>query len=161
MQRNLLYILGREYEVELSDKLFLKAKIAKYNNTITIFASEERPRAYKPVLVNWLKNEARKVIANRADKICEMYGFKYNRIAIKDPSTIWGSCSSKKNLNFSWRLILAPQEVLDYVIIHELAHTKQMNHSKAFWSLVEECMPDYPKHRMWLKTNGKYMKSVI
>ena len=70
------------------------------------------------------------------------------------------SCSTAGNLNFNWRLVLAPREVLDYVVIHELAHRREMNHSAAFWRIVEVEMPDYRKYRDWLKKNGSFLMEM-
>ncbi len=78
-----------------------------------------------------------------------------SRVFIKDSMTNFGSCSSKGNVNLSFRLLFAREAVLDYVIIHELAHLKEKNHSQAFWALVEKAMPDYKEHRRWLKENGR------
>ena len=78
----------------------------------------------------------------------------FGTITVRDQKTRWGSCSAKGNLNFNWRLILAPEPVLDYVVIHELAHRKEMNHSERFWNLVETVMPDYRNQRRWLKDHG-------
>lgn len=81
------------------------------------------------------------------------------RITIRDQKTRWGSCSSKGNLNFNWRLILMPEEILDYVVVHELAHLKEMNHSQTFWAVVERTLPDYKVRRKWLKEHGpEYMR---
>ena len=76
------------------------------------------------------------------------------RISIRAQKTRWGSCSSKGTLSFNWKLLLAPQEVIDYVVIHELCHLCEMNHSDRFWALVESIQPDYKLHRKWLKDNG-------
>jgi len=84
----------------------------------------------------------------------EHYGFKYNNVRVKNQTTRYGSCSSKGNLNFNWKVIMAPQKVVDYLLIHELAHLKEMNHSQKFWSLVERACPDYKTHRKWLKDKG-------
>ena len=82
-------------------------------------------------------------------------GVTYGRISIREQKTRWGSCSNKGNLNFNWRLILAPEEVLDYVVVHELAHRREMNHSKAFYAVVESMLPDYRRAQKWLRDNGQ------
>lgn len=86
-----------------------------------------------------------------ADKI----GVRYGRITIRIQKTRWGSCSSKGNLNFNCLLMLSPKEVQDYIIVHELCHRIEMNHSARFWQLVENYMPDYKKCEKWLKTEGR------
>ncbi|MCS7122892.1 MAG: M48 family metallopeptidase, partial [Candidatus Micrarchaeota archaeon] len=86
------------------------------------------------------------------------YNFRYNRVRITNARRRWGSCSSSNNLNFSWRLIMAPLEVIDYVVVHELVHTRIKNHSKAFWRMVEAVMPDYDRQRRWLRENGHMLK---
>lgn len=93
------------------------------------------------------------------EKKVDYYNDKYyqetiNSIRMKLNQSNWGSCSSNRNLNFSTRLLFAPDEVIDYVIVHELAHLKEMNHSARFWKIVENVMPDYLKHERWLKENG-------
>ena len=85
---------------------------------------------------------------------CQTHGRFYRNITIREQKTRWGSCSSEKNLNFNWKLILAPPEVLDYVVVHELCHLKEMNHSKAFWDEVGKVMPEYETYKLWLKENG-------
>ena len=102
-----------------------------------------------------LRKQARQRITTRAEYYSEKLGVTYNRIAIKDTSSRWGSCSSLGNLNFSWRLILAPDYVLDYVVIHELCHLLEMNHSKAFWAHVASMQPSYKISRDWLKNHGQ------
>ena len=88
-------------------------------------------------------------------------GVSYGRISIREQKTRWGSCSSKGNLNFNWRLIFAPEAVLDYVVVHELAHRKEMNHSPAFYTVVESVLPDYQKARKWLKDNGQTLWDAV
>lgn len=83
-----------------------------------------------------------------------LVGVTYNRIFIKEQKTRWGSCSSLGNLNFNWKLILLDEELLDYVVVHELAHRKQMNHSPAFWAEVERILPDWRERRRWLREKG-------
>ena len=85
-------------------------------------------------------------------------GVRWRRISIKDQRTLWGSCSVRGNLNFNWRLVLAPPDVMDYVVIHELAHLREMNHSRRFWAIVAEFAPEYRRHRKWLHDNCRALR---
>lgn len=106
-------------------------------------------------LVKWYRRRAQHYIISRTAYWSEKMGLSFNKIFIKDQDSRWGSCSSLRNLNFNWRIIMAPDEVIDYLLIHELAHLKEMNHSAAFWKLVSQYDPKYKLHRQWLKDNGK------
>ena len=108
-----------------------------------------------------LAEEALKVIPARVEYFARVIGVTYGKITIRNQKTRWGSCSSKGNLNFNCLLMLAPPEVLDYVVVHELCHRKQMNHSKAFWSEVEKVFPDYKEARKWLKEEGSQMITLF
>ena len=108
-----------------------------------------------------LAEEALKVIPARVEYFAKVIGVTYGKITIRNQKTRWGSCSSKGNLNFNCLLMLAPSEVLDYVVVHELCHRKQMNHSKAFWSEVEKVLPDYKEARKWLKEEGSQMITLF
>ena len=88
-------------------------------------------------------------------------GVTYGRITIRNQVSRWGSCSSVGNLNFNCLLMLAPPEVRDYVVVHELCHRKEMNHSPAFWAEVEKMIPDYKAHKKWLKDNGTALISRL
>ena len=101
-----------------------------------------------------LQNKACVVIPRRVAYYAEKLGVSYGKITLRQQKTRWGSCSSEKNLNFNWKLILAPPGVLDYVVVHELCHLKEMNHSKAFWDEVGKVMPEYETYKLWLKENG-------
>ncbi|MEI7890636.1 MAG: M48 family metallopeptidase [bacterium] len=92
-----------------------------------------------------LKEHAREMVTRRLEKYAEFYGFKYGSVAIRNQKTRWGSCSSKGNLNFNYKILLLPQRHADYIIVHELCHLKEFNHSKRFWSLVAQTFPDYEK----------------
>ncbi len=108
-----------------------------------------------------LAEEALKVIPERVEYFAKVIGVTYGKITIRNQKTRWGSCSSKGNLNFNCLLMLAPSEVLDYVVVHELCHRKQMNHSKAFWLEVEKVLPDYKEVRKWLKEEGSQMITLF
>ena len=90
-----------------------------------------------------------------------LVGVRYGRITIRNQRTRWGSCSSKGNLNFNVLLMLCPEEVRDYVVIHELCHRKEMNHSPKFWAEVEKLCPDYKQHRKWLKDHGSELMARL
>lgn len=95
------------------------------------------------------------------NKYAKKLGISYARIAIRDPRSRWGSCSSQRRLMFSWRLIMAPNSVSSYVAAHEVAHLIHMNHSYDFWSIVKLMCPDYPAQRTWLRKNGKNLHRFI
>ena len=101
-----------------------------------------------------LAEKAAEVLPGKVERFAQELGVSYGRIAIRGQRTRWGSCSAKGNLNFNCLLMLCPEEVQDYVVIHELCHRKEMNHSPAFWAEVEKYCPDYRIHRKWLKDNG-------
>jgi predicted metal-dependent hydrolase len=90
-----------------------------------------------------LKEHARDMVTKRLEKYAQIYGFEYKGVAIRNQKTRWGSCSSKGNLNFNYKILLLPQRHADYIIVHELCHLKEFNHSKRFWALVEQTFPDY------------------
>ncbi|MCR4754967.1 MAG: M48 family metallopeptidase [Lachnospiraceae bacterium] len=107
-----------------------------------------------------LKRKASKIIPLRVKHYADIIGVEYGRIAIRYQKTRWGSCSGKHNLNFNCLLVNAPDEVLDYVVVHELCHILEMNHSPKFWEEVKKVIPDYKKHRKWLKDNGESLHMV-
>ncbi|WP_120499835.1 M48 family metallopeptidase [Roseovarius sp. EL26] len=102
----------------------------------------------------WLKTRARDRLVAASDHYAQQLDRSYARISIRDTRSRWGSCSSSKGLMYSWRLYMAPPEVLNYVAAHEVAHLKEMNHSPAFWSEVHNLYPDYETPRRWLRENG-------
>ncbi len=108
-----------------------------------------------------LAEEAAKDIPERVKRFAPIVGVDYGRITIRNQKSRWGSCSSRKNLNFNCLLMLAPPEQRDYVVVHELCHLKEMNHSKRFWKEVERVLPDYKKSVKWLRENGEDIMSKM
>lgn len=141
--------LGNMYRLEFIDRL---DNTLIFNNGFQI--SRENIYPAKELLTAWYKEEACRRISERVSFYSSMSGLLCTKIRISEAQKRWGSCSSKGNLNFSWRLIMAPLKVIDYVVVHELAHLEQKNHAKGFWDKVKTIMPDYNQHRKWLKENG-------
>lgn len=114
----------------------------------------DEPEGYTPEEIKQLAVRAKNVIPYRVAFYASMIGVDYGRITIRNQKSRWGSCSGKGNLNFNCLLVKMPPAVLDYVVVHELCHRLEMNHSKAFWALVETYMPNYKIYKKWLKDNG-------
>lgn len=106
------------------------------------------------ILESWLRYQAKEIIMQRLEFAAKGLGVHYKQVFIKDQKTRWGSCSSQGNLNFNYRLVMAPLPVIDYLVAHEAAHLIEMNHSRKFWALVERICPNYRVQRKWLKEHG-------
>ena len=105
-------------------------------------------------LLSWYRVQARQELTHSAEVHGGRMGVSYTRLTVRDQRTRWGSCSSSGALAFNWRLIMAPRDVLEYVVVHELAHLREMGHTGRFWELVAMHCPEYRAHRRWLKENG-------
>lgn len=103
------------------------------------------------------KNQAATLVKNRLEYFNLIYNFKYNRIVIRNQKTRWGSCSRKGNLNFNYKIVLLPPKAADYIIVHELCHLGEFNHSRNFWNLVTQTVPDYKDIRRSLKKKGNIL----
>ncbi len=114
-----------------------------------IVRHQDQARA-RDLLIKWYKRRARTIIGGRADHFAEAMCLNYGKFRLSSARYTWGSCTPENNLNLTWRLVLAPLAVLDYVVVHELAHTKHKNHGKRFWRLVENWIPEYRVRRRWL-----------
>ncbi len=115
---------------------------------------EERNILVESILKKWYKRAADSVIYGRLEHFCRITGLRYKAVRFKEQKTRWGSCSKAGNLNFNWKLVMAPLWVVDYVVLHEVCHLRHLNHSKDFWNMVEYYMPQYKKAQEWLKNNG-------
>jgi hypothetical protein len=112
-----------------------------------------RPKA-RLAFESWYKRQAKAHIPQRVRELAAQHGYEPQRIRITSARTRWGSCSTRGTLSFTWRLVMAPEEMIDYVIVHELVHLRIHNHSKGFWAQVGLLMPDYKVKRQWLKKNA-------
>lgn len=147
-----LHMTNKEIEDFINSKEeWIKSSLQKFEITNDEF-SNLKPLSEKDIEA--LKEKALKIIPNKVDYYAKRIGVSYGKITIRCQKTRWGSCSSKCNLNFNCLLMLTPENVIDYVVVHELCHLKQMNHSKQFWYEVKSILPQYEKSHKWLKQNG-------
>lgn len=147
-----LYVSDNEIErMVISKSKWIDEHMLKVQSTI-----DERSKLEKITFeqIKELANQAVEYIPKRVKYYAEKENFVYNKITIKNLVSRWGSCSTKGNLNFNCLLMLTPDYVIDYVVVHELCHLREMNHSEKFWAEVEKIMPDYQRAELWLKQNG-------
>ncbi len=154
---------GREYEIRIIKHEGKRITISFNGTGFEIFINKEIEADESKFLVEnvlklWYKKVARVYLKDRLDYFCKITGMTYNVIRIKEQKTRWGSCSKKGNLNFNWKLIMSPEWVIDYIIVHEVCHLRYLNHSGEFWDMVALYMPGYKKARKWLKENGPMLK---
>lgn len=142
--------LDKDYELILVDNF----KYAFRNSDNKLYLNSEYEDHAKQFLIKWYKSKAYTYISSKTEEYAKKLNQDFNHVKISNAKTRWGSCSSNRNLNFSWRLIIAPSLVVDYVIVHELAHLIEMNHSKRFWKIVGSITPNYKIYETWLKDNG-------
>lgn len=126
--------------------------------TAAIKVSQNRPAG--PQIKALFRHHARDALAEASDRYAHALGRSYTRLSIRDTRSRWGSCSAQGTLMYSWRLIMAPPAVLDYVAAHEVAHLVEMNHQPAFWDVVGGICPDYRTHRDWLRAHGDSLHRV-
>jgi predicted metal-dependent hydrolase len=146
--------LGDAYPLEICERS-TRQPLALVHGTFQMDAgSHEKARE---LFVKWYTGMAKEIITERADHYRRQLKFSPVEVRITGAQSRYGSCSADNRLSFSWRLIMAPYPVIDYVIIHELAHIKHKNHSKRFWGFVEDMVPDYRQHRLWLNENNHHL----
>lgn len=149
---SLLY-MGKNYQIDIAETHSNQVRFTE-KFEICPMPIEEARKAFK----SWFMEQASIDIAPVVERYAKTLGVQYQKIRVSDMSTRWGSCSSKGNLNFNYRLIKAPLRVLEYVVVHELAHLIEFNHSPDFWDIVAVQIPDYQKQRDWLKKNGSSLE---
>jgi len=147
--------LGAEYAVRVmpSNSTRLKVELDESRKEIRVFASS--PRVVRRALVAWYRKQAERVFAARVALYASDVGVRVERIFVRSARTNWGTCSAKRNVGFNWRLVLAPLEIIDYVVVHELAHLRELNHSKDFWRIVQRYCLDFKQRRKWLRENER------
>lgn len=149
-----VWYLGSPYVLRVSQN-GKRNTICISGNTMLFRGPATEPEERRSIIETWLRKEAKDIFAERVREYQDIIGVYPQKIYIKDQKTRWGSCSEKGNLNFNFRLVMMPIELIDYVVVHELCHLIHMNHSKEFWELVGEILPDYKARRKRLKEHGR------
>ena len=153
-----LPFLGREMVLEVSKAP--RSKILASGNILTVRVStrvKKREDFIRNGIVRWLGEQGRTHLEQRANHFAGQLDVKWRNLKVKSFKTLWGSCSQKGDLAFSWRIMMAPARVADYVVAHELAHLIEFNHSSRFWHIVQSIMPDYRDQRDWLHHNSSLL----
>ena len=155
LPESLLY-KGKRYSLNIqkarADRISISGETA---DVFTLYTEAEDINAQ---IKRWLVKNALSAIRVYLDKWSPTLNVPFDRVTIREQRTRWGSCSARHNLNFNWKLIMAPEPAMEYVVIHELCHLLQLNHSERFWSLVKARMPDYLVWKKWLKAHGQELR---
>jgi predicted metal-dependent hydrolase len=145
--------LGTPYRLLIVDDPILPLRLADQ-----FYLSHSVLDRAEKIFKEWYRSQAKKVIVGRVKAYADLYQFEVRKVNITNAQARWGSCSPRGNLNFSWRLVMAPVPVIDYVIVHELIHLHEKNHSRRFWDKVKNILPGYTQQVQWLKNNGHMLR---
>ena len=146
-----LILLGKPCKIFVTDT----ARVVYETEMGNLFLPNKNP---KERLVHWLKENAKRILTKVTKEQAEKMNTSYQSVSVNSAKSHWGICSGENAIRYSFRLIYAPKEVIEYVVVHELAHTKHKNHSKRFWTEVERYIPDWKERRKWLKVHGGLME---
>jgi predicted metal-dependent hydrolase len=153
--------LGRRYRLVVSSRSISKVEVKLYHGKFIINYPDElknndkcRREKIQDALINWYREHAKEKIIERVDKYKVKLDVEPNNVVVKKQKKRWGSCSNKGNLNFNWKIIMAPMSIVDYIVVHELTHLIHDNHSREFWQMIKAIIPDYKKRSEWLRING-------
>ena len=146
-----LLLLGKPCQITLTDDRFVRYDTENHR----LFLPQTNA---KSKLIKWLKENALRILSDCTQTTAERMGTSYKQVAISSAKTRWGSCTADNVIRYTFRLLYAPKAVIEYVVIHELAHTKHKNHSPYFWAEVGKYCPAWREHRLWLKQYGALME---
>ncbi len=157
-QGDKLYFMGRPIEIDIGAAKFPTSSVVLRGNKLLINTGT-RDGAIPAILEKWYREQAATIFAQKADSFQQAMGLHYRAIFIRGQRTRWGSCSPAGNLTLNWKLLTAPEEIIDYVVVHELSHLRHMNHSRRFWDMVEHYCPNWRRYRKWLVTHEDELKA--
>ena len=151
--------LGRELRLRVRvEEGRVRPHVARRGDTLLVRVAEPGPEALRTALERWYRRRARDEVARRLDAAAIRAGTTYGRLSVRGQRTRWASCSPDGSMSFNWRLLLAPEPILDYVVEHEVAHLEVLDHSRRFWRLLAERSPNYREHERWLRRNGPALR---
>jgi predicted metal-dependent hydrolase len=146
--------LGRNYRLKVVAGAYIPVKLIQGRLVATLPDGTKRSNLVRDAVIRWYKLNALRKIKEKVRRYSKTMGLEPKSVSIKTLKSRWGSCSPKGELDFNWLIVMAPNRVVDYVVVHELCHLKQLDHSPKFWKEVERVMPDYAEHKEWLKLNS-------
>lgn len=155
-----LPFLGRDRQLEILPSV-PEPLISLVGDTLYLAGPSSEQTDLHIMLHDWYRERAEEMLRERVEKWSRTMRLRARRVTVRDQRTRWGSCSTQGNLNFNWRLIMAPLPVVDYLVVHELMHLREMNHSGRFWTGVARHCPLYEEQRGWLKSNGRRLWQVL
>ena len=154
IQDNKILFLGQRIDIKIMESsLLINGGFCelKDNELIVNISKNWQNTLLESVVINWYKKESFEIISEKVSFYANSFNFQYGTITIRDQKTIWGSCNSKNNLSFNWKAIFFNNDVIDYLVVHELVHTIHKNHSKKYWQAVENILPNYKELNKMLK----------
>jgi predicted metal-dependent hydrolase len=144
--------LGRNYRLSIDSSFdYIQMKDNRF------YGPKASEQEYKQLFIDFYKKKAKEKLPKRIKQYARQMGLQYRKIRIMDLKTRWASCNELNDLNFHWKVMLGPLKIIDYIIVHELAHLKHPTHTEAFWSMVDRVLPDYQERKDWLRLNGAGM----
>jgi predicted metal-dependent hydrolase len=146
--------LGRNYRLKVAEGELTPIKLVQGRLTISAPNDPSQHKLVKYALTSWFRRRAELKLREKIIRYSLIVGVETNGYKVKDFQSRWGSCTPRGRVDFNWKIIMAPNRVVDYVVVHELCHLKQHDHSPQFWKLVESIMPDYLESKEWLRVNG-------
>ncbi len=149
--------LGRNYRLKLVQEAAGEVKLIAGHLVLGVKknpSGELRDSFIRTQLIDWFQKHAAQRLKEKTKRYSKIIGVKPNSVFLKNYKSRWGSCSTSGDISFNWKIIIAPHHIVDYVVVHELCHLKEHNHSSSFWKCVEQVIPDYQERKNWLKMNG-------
>lgn len=157
---DIFFYLGQRLQLKIT-RSKRKPDVTLSENALLVNLYTGDPTTAEELLRRWYYRQASLLLKEKTQDWAKKLGVSIKKITLKDQKTRWGSCSSLGNINYNWRIIMAPPEVITYLVLHETAHRVHLNHSAAFWQLVGRHQPDYLLQKQWLKEHGALLFKIL